>query len=160
MNGKKRIFIIVGFCLLLVITGTVNVLLNNYAFNAKKVDSNVVAGNFFTNFRTKRTSTREDQLLYLNALMQSSASSPEAKLNAEEMYNEIVRNMSLEDVIEAGIIGAGFPEAVILISSGNISVLVKSAVLTEGEVAKIVSIVQGATNIFDDIETINVQPIA
>lgn len=161
MNRKKRVFIIVGFCLLLMVTGTINVLLNNYAAdNAQRTGGDaVIVGNFFTNFRDRRETTREQQMLYLDAMINSSATSQEAKQTAEEMKAEILKNMSLEDVIEYGIFSKGFEEAAISIANNNISVLVKAATLTKEEVAQIVEVVQRATGL-NDIENIKVQPIA
>ena len=85
MKKKKKIIVLVSFCLLLVLTGTVNVLLNNYALTeASKAESNaVVVGNFFTNYRADRVETRAEEKLYLEAIIASENISAEAKANAE-----------------------------------------------------------------------------
>lgn len=161
MNRRKRVFIIVGFCLLLMVTGTVNILLNNYAADkAQRTGGDViVTGNFFTNFRNNRANTREQQMLYLDAIINSSATDAVAKKNAQDMKEEIIANMGLQEVIEYGIVSKGFEDAAIMIENNNISVLVKAAVLTREEVAQIVDVVQTATGL-DDIDNIKIQPIA
>ncbi len=161
MNRRKRVFIIIGFCLLLMVTGTVNILLNNYAVdNAQKVGGDaIVTGNFFTNFRNNRITTREQQMLYLDAILNSSAADTVAKQNAQNAKDEIIANMGLQEVIEYGVMSKGFTDAVVMIANNNISVLVKSAVLTKEEVAQIVDIVQTATGL-NDIDNIKIQPIS
>jgi len=83
LSKKKKIFILVGMVALLVVTGYVNVLLNNSAQANKKGSEEVQAGNFFTTYRADRQTTRNQTMLYLEGIIQSEASSAEAKAEAE-----------------------------------------------------------------------------
>lgn len=159
MKKRKKIIILVSFCLLLVLTGTVNVLLNNYALSeATKAESNaVVVGNFFTNYRADRVETRAEEKMYLEAIIASETVSAEAKANAEAQLKLLLENQNNESVMERLILAKGFADAVISSSNGNVSVIVKSAELTKAEVAQIVEIVQTQTGL--DIDNIKIIPV-
>ena len=159
MKKKKKIIVLVSFCLLLILTGTVNVLINNYALTeASKAESNaVVVGNFFTNYREDRVETRAEEKLYLEAIIASENVSAEAKANAEAQLELLLETQNNENVMERLILAKGFADAVISSSNGNISVIVKSAELTKAEVAQIVEIVQTQTGL--DINNIKIIPV-
>jgi len=159
MKKKKKIIVLVSFCLLLILTGTVNVLINNYALTeASKAESNaVVVGNFFTNYREDRVETRAEEKLYLEAIIASENVSAEAKANAEAQLELLLETQNNENVMERLILAKGFADAVISSSNGNISVIVKSAELTKAEVAQIVEIVQTQTGL--DIDNIKIIPV-
>ena len=124
MKKKKKIIVLVSFCLLLILTGTVNVLINNYALTeASKAESNaVVVGNFFTNYREDRVETRAEEKLYLEAIIASENVSAEAKANAEAQLELLLETQNNENVMERLILAKGFADAVISSSNGNISV--------------------------------------
>lgn len=159
MKRKKRVFILVGFCLLLMITGTVNILLNNYALE-KSLDvsgDTIIVGNFFTNFRQDRVDTRAEQKVLLNAIIASANSSTNAKQTAEAQIDAMLKEERMETTIEGLISAKGFEDVVISILNNNISVLVKSEVLQRNEVAQIVDVVQSQTGL--DIDNIKVIPV-
>lgn len=160
MKKKKRILILGGFCLLLLITGTINILVNNYVASETTSTNNdqvVTTGNFFTNYRTDRTDTRDQELLYLDAIIASEATSAEAKTNAETERAELVKNMELELVLEGLIKAKGFEDCVVSSLNSNVSVIVKSGELVSSEVAQIVEIIQNQTGL--DIDNIRIIPV-
>ncbi len=161
MSKKKRFFIITAFCLLLLVTGTINVLVNNSIISKDRstpTDATVVtAGNFFTNYRTNRTSTRNEELLCLDAIIASSTSSTEAIANAEKEKIKLVAAMESEMTIEGLIKAKGFEDVIISDLNNSITVIVKSAELNKAEVAQIVDVVQNQTNY--DIENIKIIPV-
>lgn len=161
MSKKKRFFIITAFCLLLLVTGTINVLVNNSIISKDRstpTDATVVtAGNFFTNYRTNRTSTRNEELLCLDAIISSSTSSAEAIANAEKEKIKLVAAMESEMTIEGLIKAKGFEDVIISDLNSSITVIVKSAELNKAEVAQIVDVVQNQTNY--DIENIKIIPV-
>ncbi len=152
LTKKKKVFIIAGFCLLLVLTGVLNIVLNNrIAVDAG--GSNIVAGNFFSTYRTDRTSTRDDQILYLDAIIASASSSVESKSAAESKKADLIDLMSQELALEGLIKAKGFEDVVVSTSASNINVIVKSAELAEAEVAQIVDIILSQTDYgFDNIK--------
>ena len=161
MSKKKRFFIITGFCLLLLVTGTVNILVNNSLVAENNTDTtvnaNTTVGNFFTNYRTNRTDTRNEELMYLEAIISSEASSAEAISNAEAEKIKIVTAMESELTMEGLIKAKGFEDVIISDLNNSITVMVKSAELTKAEVAQIVDVVQTQTKY--DIENIKIIPV-
>ena len=141
LSKKKKIFILVGMVALLVVTGYVNVLLNNSAQANKKGSEEVQAGNFFTTYRADRQTTRNQTMLYLEGIIASEASSAEAKAEAEAQQLALTATMTLENALEGLIMSKGFEDCVVSASTQNVNVIIKQAELTEEEVAQILSIV-------------------
>lgn len=136
----KKIIVLSCFCGLLLITGGVNIYMNNLA--SSEANANVqTTGNFFTNYRYDRTNTRSQEMLYLDAIIASEATSAEAKANAEAEQLKLVSSMETIMKIENLIMAKGFSDVVVSTSSGNITVMVESAGLNSSEVAQIVDIV-------------------
>ena len=162
MTKKKRLFIISAFCLLLLVTGTVNIMVNNSIINNDKnlttnTNNSATVGNFFANYRTNRTDTRNEELMYLEAIISSSSSSAEAISNAEKEKIKIVTAMESELALEGLIKAKGFEDVIISDMNNSITVIVKSAELNKAEVAQIVEVVKGQTSY--DIENIKIIPV-
>ena len=159
MSKKKKIIVFVCMLCLLVVTGVMNVVLN------KSIDATAVSGggevttaSFFTTSRLDKTTTRNEAIAQYKEILSSSASSEEAKTNAEAKINELVEAMSMETTMEGLIKAKGFSDALVNYSSTYINVILKSAELTEDEVAKIVDVIQSQTN--RDIDYIKIIPVA
>lgn len=136
----KKVIVLTCFCALLLITGGVNIAINNMA--SQQATANVsTSANFFTNYKNDRTSTRNQEMLYLDAIIASDATSAEAKANAEKEQLKLIANMDTIMRIENLIIAKGFSDVAVSTSSGNISVMVETTGLTSAEVAQIVDVV-------------------
>lgn len=156
LSKKKKIIIISVFCLLLAVTGALNIVLNNSILNAD--DQTVTTATFFSTYRTDRTDTRNQEILYLDAIISSSSASTEAKTAAETKKQEIVALMEQELVLEGLIKAKGFDDVIVSTSTGTLNVIVKSAELTSAEVAQIVDIVRSQTSYaLDNIKIIPVE---
>ncbi len=146
LSKKKKVFIILGFSLLLIATGVLNIVLNkNLLTSAKDDGTTVTVGNFFSTYRTDRTETREQEILYLDAIIASASSSAEAITKAETKRQDLIELMDAELIIEGLIKAKGFGDAIVSTSSSAINVIIKSAELTVAEVAQIVDIIQSQT---------------
>ena len=157
LSSKAKKIIVLGcFCLLLLVTGGVNIYINNLA--SQEASANVQAtGNFFTNYRTDRQDTRSQEMLYLDAIIASEATSAEAKANAEAERLNLVTTMDMVMTIENLIMSKGFSNVAVSTSSGNISVMVETSGLTSAEVAQIVDVVVNNSNYsIDNIKIIEV----
>lgn len=157
MSKKKKIIILATMFVLLVVTGYLNIVLNDNA-TVQTGGTNVVTGNFFTTYRTDRQSTRDEEMAYYDAIIASATSSAEAKATAEAKKVSMVENMEMELITEGLIKARGFEDVVVTSSASCVNVIVKSAELTSSEVAQIVSIVQeqsGAS--LDNIKIIPVE---
>jgi len=140
-SRAKKVIVLSCFCVLLLVTGGVNIYLNNMA--TEEATANVqTSANFFSNYRTDRTTTREQEILYLDAIIANESTSAEAKANAEAERLTLVTNMEMIMTIENLIKAKGFTDVVVSASSGNISVIVETAGLNTSEVAQIVDVVK------------------
>lgn len=159
LSKKKKIFIVAGFVMLLAITGILNIIINNNVVkNVNAGLNSATTANFFSTYRTDRQDTRNQEIVYLDAIISSASSSAEAKTAAETKKQELVAQMESELILEGLIKAKGFEDAIVSTSSSNINVIVKSAELQESEVAQIVEIIQGQTNYnLDNIKIIPVE---
>ena len=152
----KKVLVLSCFCGLLLITGGVNIYLNNNA-SSQATATVQTSANFFSNYRTDRTDTRNQEILYLDAIIASEATSAEAKASAEAERLNLVSSMEMTMTIENLIKAKGFDDVVVSTSSGNISVIVETAGLTTNEVAQIVDVVKNNSNYsLDNIKIIEV----
>ncbi len=156
MNKKKKIIIISVMMLLLVITGVLNIVLNNNV--TKQASTTVTTGNFFATYRTDRQSTRDQELLYYEAIIKSESSTIDAKNLAETKKLSLIDNMETELVTEGLIKAQGFEDCIVTTSASCVNVVVKSGELSSSEVKKIVSIVREQTGAkIDNIKIIPVE---
>ena len=158
LTKKKKIIVLVSMLVLLVITGVLNVVLNSSAQATSSSASEVYSSaSFFTTCRTDRANTRNESIEYYNAILNNESSSEEAKQNAEAQIDALISAMSMETTMEGLIKAKGFSEALVNYSSTYINVIIKSAELTETEVAKIVEIIQ--SQVERDIDYIKIIPV-
>jgi stage III sporulation protein AH len=139
LSKKKKIFILVGMAVLLVVTGYVNVLLSS---NAKASNNeNLEAGNFFATYRADRQATRDQTMSYLTAIIDSTTGSAAAKAEAEEQKLKLTNAMTLESTLEGIIKSNGFEDCIVTAGTENINVIVKKGILSDDEVSIILSAV-------------------
>ncbi len=157
LSSKAKKVIILGcFCALLLVTGIVNIYINNSV--ATEANGSIQSSaNFFTNYRTDRTDTRNQEINYLKAIIASEATSAEAKDAAEAEMLNLVTTMDMVMTIENLLVAKGFTNAVVSTSSGNISVIVETSGLNKNEVAQIVDVVvNNSSYSIDNIKIIEV----
>lgn len=152
----KKVIILGCFCALLLVTGIVNIYINNNV--ASDANANIQStANFFTNYRNDRVDTRNQEILYLDAIIASETTSAEAKSAAEAERLNLVTTMDMVMTIENLLVAKGFENAVVSTSSGNISVIVETAGLTSNEVAQICDVVlNNSSYSIDNIKIIEV----
>jgi len=156
MSKKKKIIILSVMMLLLVVTGVLNIVLNNN-MTEQTASTTVNAGNFFVTYRTDRQSTRDQEMLYYDAIITSETSSVDAINLAEAKKLTLIENMETELVTEGLIKAQGFEDCIVTTSSSSVNVIVKSGELTSSEVAKIVNIVKDQTGA--KIDNIKIIPV-
>ena len=155
MSKKKKIIILSVMMLLLVVTGVLNIVLNDNM--STQTSTTVSSGNFFVTYRTDRQTTRDQEMLYYDAIITSETSSIDAINLAESKKLSLIENMETELVTEGLIKAQGFEDCIVTTSSSCVNVIVKSGELTTSEVAKIVNIVKNQTGaIIDNIKIIPV----
>ena len=136
--------------LLLVATGVLNVVLNNNSSSGTTQVSTVTQANFFSTYRNDRQATRSQEVLYLEAIISSEASSAEAKANAEKMKLDLIDQMDSEMVCENLIMARGFDDCIVTKTGNNVNVVVKSESLNDTDINKICSVVRDVLSVTND----------
>lgn len=155
MKKRTKIIILTAMVLLLGVTGYLNIVLNK---SIKQPEVEQTSTSYFTAYRTDREATRDQEMLYYDAIIGNETSTAEAKASAESARLSLVKQMEKELVIEGLIKAKGFEDAIVTISDANVNAIVKSSELKSTEVAQIVSVIQ--TQLGTDLENIKVFPIA
>ena len=144
MLGKKgKIFVLVGMLALLVVTGYLNVYLNNKA--QVSTSAGAESSDFFVTYRTDRTATRNQTILYLDSIIESELSSSEAVTEAEKSKLALTSAMETEFSLEGAIKALGFEDVVVSASSDYYNVMIKAGELKSDEVAKVLEVVTTQT---------------
>lgn len=157
LKKKTKVIILVAMVALLGVTGYLNIALNN---NVTETGANVItSANYFVTYREDRQATRDQELLYYDAIIQNESSTQEAKKDAETKKLAIVTQMETELVMEGLIKAKGFEDCIVTNVTPNVKIVVKcvDATLTSAEVAQIVNIVKEQTNV--GIDNIQITPV-
>ncbi len=139
MKKRTKIIILSLMIVLLGVTGYLNIVLNN---TTKQTSTNVTTTSYFTSYRNDRSSTRNQEILYYDAIIDSDSSSQEAVKSAQDAKMSLIATMEKELAVEGLIKFQGFSDCVISIKDSKVNVVVKCASLTENEVAQISTIVR------------------
>ena len=155
MKKRTKIIIIAVMVLLLGVTGYLNVVLNNSVSNSN--NNTTTTSSYFQTYRSDRESTRDQEMLYYDAIIANETSSAEAIATAESAKLALIEQMEQELVVEGLIKAKGFEDCVVTISGENINAVVKATELSSSQVAQIVSILQAQFNV--DIDYIKIIPV-
>lgn len=139
MKKRTKIIILSLMIVLLGVTGYLNIALNN---SVEETNTNVATTSYFTSYRNDRSSTRDQEILYYDAIIDSESSTDAAISAAEDAKLSLIATMEKELAVEGLIKAQGFSDCVIAISDSKVNVVVKGSSLTENEVAQISTIVK------------------
>ncbi len=144
MTKKKKIIVLSVMIGLLIVTGYINVALNNSLSSRTptSTETSAVTESFYTTYKTERESTRQQELQFYEAIIASTTSSDDAKQEAEKNKMDLINQMEKELVVEGIIVGKGFNDAIVTQSSANVNVFIKSPELNSNEVAIITDVVR------------------
>ena len=146
MTKRKKIIVLSVMIGLLIVTGYINVALNNSLSSKTDITSTQTSAgtsqSFYTTYRTERESTRKQEIQFYEAIIASTTSSADAKEEAEQNKLALINQMEKELVVEGIIVGKGFDDAIVTQSSANVNVFIKSPELNSGEVAMITDVVR------------------
>jgi len=142
MFSKKKKFILLSvMVVLLIATGVLNLVLNqNVVDTGGQIQT---SAQFFASQRQDRTLAREQELLYLNSIINDEASSDEAKTNAEAKRKKLLETIEIELACEGLIKAKGFNDCFITTGNNMFNVIVDAANLTDEDVVKISDIIVG-----------------
>ena len=139
MKKRTKILVLSLMIVLLGVTGYLNIVLNN---STKPASTSVTTASYFTNYRNDRSSTRDQEILYYDAIIDSDTATQEAKNSAQEQKLALISTMEKELAVEGLIKFQGFEDCVISMKADKVNVVVKCASLNENEVAQISTIVR------------------
>lgn len=120
MSKKKKIIIMASLVLLLAITAVLNVLLVNNT--SASGDTAVSTANYFTTFRSERTTKRSEELLQLDSVIALYEEGSDKYQEAVDLKLKIVKMMENELAFETMIKSRGFSDAVVSIGMNSESV--------------------------------------
>lgn len=159
MSKKRKIIVLTCMIALLAVTAVFNfVLTNSTQLND---DSLVVSSaNYFAQYRNERITTRNDELLQLDAIIASADVDTAEKNQALAMKIELTEMTEKELLLETLIKAYGFEDAVVVIGldSENVNVIAKSQELTTDDAILIYSIVSEEANVSP--ENVKIIPIS
>lgn len=158
MSKKKKIIILSVMVALLVVTGYLNIALNNNVSQSTQTSTTTL--DFYASYRADREASRESAILYYDGIIADSTSSQEAKELAEASRQELINAMEKELLIEGLIKSVGFEDVVLTTTSENINVIVKASAeeLTDAQLGQIATIIQEQTKMpLDNIRIIPAQ---
>ena len=155
MKKRTKIIIIAVMVLLLGVTGYLNVMLNNSV--SKEKEQTTTTASYFSTYRSTRESTRDQEMLYYDAIIANDTSSTDAVKNAEDAKLKLIKQMETELVVEGLIKVKGFNDCIISISDANVNAVIKAKELTKTEAAQIVAVIQ--SQLKASIENIKIIPV-
>jgi stage III sporulation protein AH len=149
MSNKKKIIAMTSLVLLLAVTAVLNFVLANANVSASTNSGSVTTANYFTTYRTERTSTRSEELIQLDSVIALYEVGDEKYEEATEMKLGIVAAMEKELVLENMIKSLGFSDAVVSVSEDmdNVNVFINSSELTYDMALSIYNMMKNETGI-------------
>ena len=139
--NKKKIIVLISLVALLVATGLLNYFLNVNTIPNDNNDNTEATPTFFVSYRTDRETTRAEEILYLDGIIQSETADEETIATAQNKKLAICDAMETEMVLEGLIKSKGFEDCVVTISTENVKIVVQDEKLSLEKSSKILNIV-------------------
>jgi len=137
VGKKKKLFVLLGMVLLLVVTGYLNVKLNG---SDKELEATTTSANFFTTCRADKIASRNYQLELCNSIINTSTNQQEIN-DAKAERASINARVENELVLESLIASTGYEDVIVTTTDTSTNVFVKTSNgLNSDEVASILSI--------------------
>lgn len=159
MTKKRKIIVLSCMIALLAVTAVFNFILTT---DTSYIDQSltVSSANYFAQYRTERITTRNEELLQLDAIIASAEDNSEEKSDALAMKIELTEITEKELLLESLIKAYGFEDAVVVIGleSNNVNVIAKSSNLTTDDAILIYSVVAEEINVSP--ENVKIIPIS
>ncbi len=149
MSKKKKIIVLSCMIALLAVTAAFNFILANN----NEGDAVAQTVNYFTSYRTERTSSRNEQILQLDSVIASDQADDKAVGEAIDLKLKLTKLMEQELLLENLIKAKGYDDAVVTIgsTSGNINVLVKDEDFQQDDAITIYTILQDEASASPDM---------
>ena len=146
---SRKTIVISAMVVLLLVTGLLNwkyVIANKEDGKQTSVPGQADGGevetsNFFTTYKSERLANREDEITYLESVINNTNTDQTTLNEAQQMKMEIVANMELETTLEGLLVAKGFEDAIVT----SVNIVVKDTELTQAKVAQILDVVTTET---------------
>lgn len=147
MSKKKKVIILSCMIALLAVTAVFNFVLTTGTVSSD-ASATLSSANYFTQYRSERLTTRNEELLQLDAIIASAEVNSVEHNEALSMKMELTAITEKEMLLENLIKAYGFEDAVVVIGleSDNINVIAKSPELTTDDAIKIYTVIAEETN--------------
>lgn len=154
MSNKKKIIVMSALVLLLAVTAVFNFVLANTNALAS-AEGGVTTANYFTTYRTERSTTRSEELVQLDSVIALYEEGDVKYEEATQMKMEIVAAMEKELVLENLVKSLGFSDAVVSVSSDsdNINVFINSSELTYDTALSIYNMLKNETGVVSAVNS-------
>ncbi len=152
MSKKKKIIILSSMIALLAITAVANFVLSTNSYD------DTTSTGYFSEYRSQRSSSRNEQILQLDKIIQESEEDSETRATALEQKMQLTALTEKELKLETLIKAYGYEEVVVTMSitSPNVSVIVKNSEFEQADAIKIYNLLVSESEI--DSENINIIP--
>ena len=144
LTKTKKIFIIFGMVVLLVVTGCLNLFLNSEDGELQTTTSAQMS--LLTSYRASKLETRNSMLEIYDSIIATSTDA-EQIIETNALISDLASRMEQETVLEGMIMASGFEDVVVTNSDDSYTVMVKSNGLTSDDVAKILGILVKETGV-------------
>ena len=144
LTKRKKIFIILGMVVLLVVTGGLNLFLNKEDVELQTTTTSQMS--LLNSYRASKMETRNSMLEIYDSIIASSTDQ-EQIIETNALISDLASRMEQETVLEGMIMASGFEDVVVTNSDDSYTVMVKSDNLTSDDVAKILGILVKETGV-------------
>jgi stage III sporulation protein AH len=159
MTKRKKIVVLSCMIALLAVTAVFNFILTTGTVNGQETAA-VSSANYFAQYRSERLTTRNEELLQLDAIIETADVNSAERSEALSMKIELTEITEKELLLENLIKAYGFEDAVVVIGleSENVNVIAKSSDLTTDDAVLIYSIIAEETG--SSPENVKIIPIS
>ncbi|MBE5754308.1 MAG: SpoIIIAH-like family protein [Clostridiales bacterium] len=147
MSKKRKIIVLSCMIALLAVTAVFNFILTTDTISNEQA-AIVSNANYFTQYRSERVTTRNEQIVQLDEIIATSAADSTERSDALSMKIELTEITEKEMLLENLIKAYGFEDVVVVIGleSENINVITKTSELTTDDAIVIHSILAEEVN--------------
>ena len=144
LTKKKKILIICGMLVLLVVTGSLNLFLNRSEESVQPTTTAQMS--LLTSYRASKLETRNSMLELYDSIISTSTDSDQI-IETNARIADLAGRMETETVLEGMIMASGYEDVVVTNVDDSYTVMVKSDGLTADDVAKILGILVKETGV-------------
>ena len=143
MSKKKKIIILSCMVALLAVTAVLNYIFTNNTTTIDQTPTSTTAG-YFTQYRERRLTTRNEELLQIDDIINESAIDSTERADAVALKTQLTEITEKEMLLESLIKAYGFDDVVVIMSltSDNVNVIANSAEITAEDTIKIYTIIE------------------